>query len=926
MYNFMKNKSTKRPRGLSVYANLSARRKIKKDERARRRAEYLATLPKHPVKRLLARLHPKRVIRYWFSWQGLMMTLKILAVLVVIFGILVGAAFAYYRQQLADLNPKDLAKHVQSTVTKYYDRNGILLWSDTGTGDYKLVVQSQDIATVMKQATVAIEDKDFYREGGISVPGIIRATMNNLTHSGDTQGASTLTQQLIKNVFFASDAANNRLDFSRKVKEAFLAVEAERMYSKDQILTLYLNEVPYGGRRNGVESAAETYFGVAAKDLTLPQAAMIAAIPQSPSYYNPYNIAGNQALVNRQHTVLNDMAEQGYITKQQAEDAKKVDVLDMIHPELSANENIKAPHFIQAVRTELESKFGVQLVRAGGLTVKTTLDWRLQQIAEGAVKDSYNKYIAAHSSRGAGADNIAFAAVDPKTGQILAEVGSYNYSDPNYGATDAARSLLNPGSSIKIADYAGLMALKGPQTFGGGSILQDKDVSSIYGVKLNNFDDKFLGNMTLRDAFADSRNTTAVQAAYIQGLSNMMSLAQQMGDTSYGTANPLPGHTECTGTNYGLSAAIGTCYVKLIQHVNAYATLANNGVANQESDVLSVTNSQGQTLEQWQQNSKQVVDPQVAYIIDDILSDPNARKLTFGNPAFYPGFTVPGVKTATKTGTTDAGGGKIKDGWMMSYSPRVAAGVWAGQHLGHVLTTYPDYVTGTVISEFMNQAHQQVFAKDGSWKSGDWFQQPSGVQRLSMNGKSDLYPSWYQKPAHPDGEQITFDKVSKKKATDCTPDGAKITQTVQSFTDPITKQTTYSAPDGYDPSNSDDVHQCSDAKPFITLSTQNMGSGKYTITATVNQGTFSLQQLDITANGKTIMSQPVSNPGDYGVTYTFTSSGDETITATITDQGYYTNSVSKTVTVTLSFQPGGGGNFPFAVTSSQKSGGRKSFF
>ena len=885
----------KRPQALNVYANLSARRKSKKDAQARKRAEYLATLPKHPVKRLLYRLHPKRVLKYWFSMRGFKMVLKIFGILIAVSAILVAASFAYYRQQLAALNPSDLSKQVQSTVTKYYDRNGVLLWEDTGTGDYKLVVQSGDIATVMKQATVAIEDKSFYTEGGISVPGIIRAGLNDVMHTGDTQGASTLTQQLIKNVFFANDAAANRFDISRKIKEAFLAIEAERMYSKDQILTLYLDEVSYGGRRNGVESAAETYFGVSAKDLTLPEAAMIAAIPQSPSYYNPYNTDGNQALIARQHTVLDDMAQQGYITKQQAEDAKKVPILDMTKPELASNENIKAPHFVLAVQQELEKKWGEQLVRAGGLTVKTTLDWRLQQIAQDAVTTSYNKYIATHSYAAAGADNLAFAAVDPTNGQILAEVGSYDYNDKNFGATDAARSLLQPGSSIKYADYASLFALHGSQTFGAGSILQDKDISNIYGAKLSNFDGKFEGNITARRGFAESRNTTAVEAAYIAGINNVVGLAQAMGDTSYGNVG------SCTNGNYGLSAAIGACDVQLVQYVNAYATLANNGVANQEADILSVTNAQGQTIQQWQQNSKQVLDPQVTYMIDDILSDPVARSGTFGNPAFYAGFVVPGVKTATKTGTTDNGSGKEKDGWMMDYSTRLAAGVWIGRHDGAPLTGYPDQASGTVLSLFMSQAHQQVFAKDGSWKSGDWFKQPDGIQHLTVNGKNDIFPSWYQKPTNADGMQVTFDKVSKKKATDCTPDGAKTTLTVQVFNDPITKTTTYTAPDGYDPNNTDDKHQCSDAKPFVALNTQSLGNGKYTITAEVNNGTFGLQQLDITANGQSIMSQAISSPGSYSVTQTFTTSGDEAIVATVTDQGYYTATDTKTITVKLSY-------------------------
>src|SRR3990167_3517249 len=267
-YNVAKKPSS--PRKMNVYANLAHKRKTKKDAVARKKAEYLATLPKHPVKRFFARLHPKRVAGYWFSKKGGMMALKIAGVSILVVVLFVGGLFSYYRKDLDQIRPGELAKRVQTTVTKYYDRNGELLWEDKGEGNYKLVVKSEEISQYMKDATIAIEDKDFKTHGGISVPGLIRAAVNN-TQSENTQGGSTLTQQLVKQVFFA-DEANERgiKGVPRKIKEVILSIEVERMYDKDQILTLYLNESPYGGRRNGVESAAQTYFGVTAKDLTLP--------------------------------------------------------------------------------------------------------------------------------------------------------------------------------------------------------------------------------------------------------------------------------------------------------------------------------------------------------------------------------------------------------------------------------------------------------------------------------------------------------------------------------------------------------------------------------------------------------------------------------------------------------------------------------
>ena len=267
---------------MSVYANLAHKRQTKKDKVSREKAEYLASLPKHPVKRFFYRLHPKRVFKYWFSKRGGLMALKILGVSVVVMVLLVGGLFAYFRKDLDKIRPGEIAKRVQTTVTKYYDRNDVLLWEDKGGGNYKLVVEADQLSDYLKKATVSIEDKDFYTHHGISISGIARATFSTASGS-QVQGGSTLTQQLVKQVFFPPEEANKRgLDgIPRKIKEIILAIEVERMYNKDQILSLYLNESPYGGPRNGAESGAQTYFRKSAKDLTIAEAALLASIPQS---------------------------------------------------------------------------------------------------------------------------------------------------------------------------------------------------------------------------------------------------------------------------------------------------------------------------------------------------------------------------------------------------------------------------------------------------------------------------------------------------------------------------------------------------------------------------------------------------------------------------------------------------------------------
>lgn len=863
--------------GISLYANLITKRRSKVDARARRKAEYLATLPKNPIKRVLYRIHPRRVMKFWFSRDGLKLFLKLLAIGVVIIGIFVAALFAYYRRELDSIRPDQLAQKVQTTVATYTDRNGTVLWEDKGDGDYKQVIDSKDIPKVMKDATVAIEDKDFYKHGGISVTGILRAGLNNLFGGGDTQGASTLTQQLIKNVFFYQDASTNRLNVSRKIKEIILSVEVERMYNKDQILTLYLNEVPYGGPRNGVESAALSYFGKHTKDLNIAEAALLASIPQNPTYYNPYALTpqSSKDLIERQQYVIDLMKDQGYISDADAKTAKAYPILDSIKPEQSGMAGIKAPHFVLEVRAQLEKEFGVKLIRDGGLTVKTTLDYRVQQIAEQAVADN-RKTITSN-----GSDTTAVTSIDVPTGQVLAQVGSADFTDPSIdGEFNAATHDKEPGSSIKPFIYANLFKQHQGTNYGAGSILTDTNIDSLYckgnlsgSCKLNNFDFKFFGPLPIRETLSNSRNPPAVEAMFLGGPEDAIQTAKDAGEINY-----------CNGTAY-LSAAIGSgCAVHVDQHANAFATLARQGVYKPVAYVLEVKNAQGQTLKQWKDDSKRVLDPQITYILSDILSDAKARSRVFGTNT--PGMTIPGVRTATKTGTTDDGQNHAKDGWMMSFTPRMATGVWVGRHDGKGLRTASNLATGNIIKAIMERSHKEIFAKDGSWKEGDWFSRPSGVQDVTVNGKSDIYPSWYTKPTNAQGESMDFDSVSKKKATACTPSRAKVSLNVQVFVDPLSNAKTYTAPDGYDANNDDDVHKCDDVKPFVSVAQQHQSGNNYKLTATVSAGTHPLSSVQIAVDGTVVSDQAVGAAGDYSVVTQLTP-GSHTISATVIDQALY---------------------------------------
>jgi len=854
---------------MSVYSNLAHKRKTKKDAEARKKAEYLASLPKHPVKRTLYRLHPKRFWGYWFSKKGAIMALKVLGVAALLAVLSVGALFAYFRKDLDTIRPGELAKRVQTTVTKYVDRNGKLLWEDKGDGDYKLVVDGKDINTYMKQATVAIEDKDFYKHGGISVSGLIRSFVNN-SSGGSTQGGSTLTQQLVKQVFFADEAQKRGLDgVPRKVKEMILAIEVERMYNKDQILDLYLNESPYGGRRNGVESGAQTYFGKSSKNLTLPEAALLAGIPNQPGLYDPYNIAGHEALIVRQHKVLDGMVELGYITQDESDQAKKYPILDHIKPASDQYKDIKAPHFVQMVRSQLEEELGKATVGRGGLTVKTTLDIRIQNRLEESMKDMFKSYVPAY----AGFTNGAATVEDTQTGQIVAMMGSRDFNYKGFGQDNAATAYIQPGSTIKPLVYAQLFSNQGQgkANYGSGSILaDDNSMSSIYGAPLRNADGGYRGNINLRKSLALSRNVPAVKAMYISGVDPTLNTIRELGDTNY--------CTQGADAQAGLSSAIGGCGTRQVDHVNAFASLGRMGVYKPVSTVLEVKNSQGEVIKKYKDESKQVVDPQVAYILSDILSDDNARAGLYG-PHFY-GLYIPGVKTATKTGTSDKGG-QPKDIWTMSYSPALTMGVWLGNPDTRVLTNGNSSLPAKIVGEVMEYAHKEVYAKEKKWDSangGSWYTMPTGIQKIG----GELYPSWYNKNQGKTNAKLTFDKVSRKKATKCTPDAAKIEVDVVKFKDPVTKKDIYISPDGYDANKSDDKHKCDDVQPSVGTITVTGNK----IDVSVVKGTFKLKQVEVKVGSTIVATLPASSSGTYSTTYEFKEAS--TVTVTVTDIAYYT--------------------------------------
>ncbi len=629
-------------------------------------------------------------------------------------GIVVAAAlFLYYSRGLPDPN-KLLERNVPES-TKILARDGSLLYEIHGEIKRTQVTLDQ-ISPFLPQATIAIEDKDFYRHKGISVTGIARSALIDLITLHKSQGASTITQQLVKNAILTKDKS-----WDRKIREAILAVALDARYSKNEILQMYLNEIPYGRNAYGVEAAAQSYFGKPAKDLDLAESAYLASLPQATTYYNPYG-SHRDALDARKNTVLTKMREQGYITADQEQKAKaeKVDFKQ-------TTTGIIAPHFVMYVQDYLAERYGEKTLEEGGLKVTTTLDPKLQQIAEQAVKDNMDKDATKYN-----AHNAALVAIDPKTGQILAMVGSKDYFgdpepagctpgknclfEPNFNVADSERQ---PGSSFK--PYVYVTAFKKDFKYSPASLLMDVTTDfGTYGGKdytPHNYNGQSYGPVSMRKALAGSLNVPAVKTLALVGVDNATQTAHDLGITS-----PLQ---DC-----GLSLVLGGCEVKLVDHVSAFSAIANEGLRNDKTAILKVEDRNGKALEEYQDNPHQVLDPQAAYELISIMTDNNARSYIFGSnsPLILPDRVV-----AAKTGTTQ----NWHDGWTVGFTPSLAAGVWAGNNDGTLLKKGADgvFVAAPIWNEFMKNALKGTPAEE--------FKVPDGIQKVTVDEVSGKLPTQF---------------------------------------------------------------------------------------------------------------------------------------------------------------------------------------
>lgn len=681
----------------------------------------------HPVK---ARHRLRSVLHY----------LKVGVLLSLLLCIFLASAFFLWA---ATIHIPDFSLFNQRQVdqsTKIYDRTGKILLYDVHKDIKRTIVPDAEISPYIKDATIAIEDTTFYTHIGINPRAIIRAVLVNL-HLRDGyagQGGSTITQQVIKNALLTKEKT-----LTRKLKEWILAIKLERMMSKQDILTLYLNEAPYGGSIYGVEEAAMAFFGKHASEVTLAEAAYLAALPQAPTTYSPYG-SHKDKLEERKNLILMRMRDTGKITDAEYASARVESVVFI----RSEEKGIQAPHFVMFVKEELADLFGEEAISGKGLRVVTTLDVDLQTLAEETVKT-----YALQNEVKYNASNAALVALDPKTGHILAMAGSRDYFDPKIdGNYNIALAKRQPGSAFKPFVYA-LAFSKGytpdtvvfdvPTQFStvcdayGNPIPPNTDVSRCY--MPGNYDEAFRGPISFRNALAQSVNIPAVKALYLVGIKDAIDYAELLGVK-----------TLTDKSRYGLTLVLGGGEVTLLDMTSAYGVFANNGKRNPYEGILRVESADGEVLREFTSAETQVIDPGVAHMISDVLSDNVARTPAFGSDSYL---HFPDRQVAVKTGTTN----DYRDAWIIGYTPDIAVGAWAGNNDN---TPMEKKVAGFIVAPLWNTFMRGAFPKIPDSQ----FPRPPVI---GLDTKPALRGVW-------EGSQTYIvDKMSGKLATDLTPDEYK---------------------------------------------------------------------------------------------------------------------------------------------------------
>lgn len=614
--------------------------------------------------------------------------------------------------------PEGIARRIVPQSTKIYDRAGDTVLYDIHGEERRTSVELQDIPTFLQQATLTAEDRNFYEHKGFRFTSMLRSIIVNMLAGGKIQGGSTITQQFIKNAIVGSEKS-----YIRKIKEIILAYQIERKFSKDEILKLYFNEIPYGSNAYGAEAAAQLFFGKSVRDINLAEATILAAIPKAPTYYSPWGIHQDE-LIGRQQYIIQEMVGQGYIDQTQANQALAYDLQFV-----NRQENIIAPHFVFMIKEQVAEKYGERVVEQGGLKIITSLDLDAQRAAEKAIADSEEKNLSYDAS------NAALVAIDVATGQILALVGSRDFfNDDISGQVNVVTRPRQPGSSFKPIVYATAFT-KGysPNTVLFDVVTTFKTETKDY--TPNNYDNKERGPVTLRQALAGSLNIPAVKLLYLTGINKILDTAELLGYT-----------TLKDRSRFGLSLVLGGAEVKLIEHVNAFAALAREGKYLPTTGILKIEDAAGKTLEEFKPSkTRDALDQQAARQVTSVLSDNDARAYIFGSSNYL---TLPDRPVAAKTGTTN----DYRDAWTIGYTPSLAAGVWVGNSNNDAMKRGAD---GSVVAAPIWQSFmKQVLAGKPvqSFNAPDPYQ----VDKPMLNGQVT-------------GSDVLIDQASGLLATDLTP-------------------------------------------------------------------------------------------------------------------------------------------------------------
>lgn len=622
-----------------------------------------------------------------------------------VLGLFFAAAVLFLRESFIFVkslpSPKLIGKVNYPVSTQIYDRNGKLIY-EIYRDQNRTPIKLSEIPKNVIEATIAIEDKDFFRHKGISFfSGIIRAMKETIV-TKKLQGGSTITQQLVKSALLSPERT-----ISRKVREAVLALWTERVYSKDQILEMYLNQVPYGGSSYGIEEAAKTYFGKNAKKLTLEEAAFLAGLPQAPTFYSPYQ--DPQLAIGRRNEVLKRMLELKYIKKDQYEKSLKSS-LNVIPP----NHIIKAAHFVFYVKSHLEAIYGARQIEERGFRVDTTLDLNLQEKAQSILNEELELI------KGLNVGNGAVLVTKPQTGEILAMVGSSDYYATPSGAFNVTVAQRQPGSSIKPLLYS--LALEKGYT--PATIIDDSpivfNIAGSESYRPINYDNRFHGRVPLRAALANSYNVPAVKVLNTLGVSNFIDHARKMGITTWNN----PGR-------YGLSLALGGGEIKMIDMAVAFGALSNRGIKTELNPIVKITDFRGNVVyEAKKPNGQQVISEEIAFMISDILSDNIARRPAFGYGSFL---EIPGYTVAVKTGTTN----EKKDNWTIGYTPDYLAAVWVGNNNNTPMN--PNLTSGiTGAAPIWQRVMKHIL--EANQQSLSQFQEPRKiVKKICYQGRNEYF-------------------------------------------------------------------------------------------------------------------------------------------------------------------------------------------